>query len=84
MRCHVSESSKPTLPTLVNSYSPVEMNSHQDLQTMIMQVKASSSRLEQKLNQCLWTQKVLMILVSILLAFSFSTFYMLCTGKRIY
>lgn len=52
------------------------------ISTQLMRAIASNSRLERKLDQCLWLQKVLMILVSFLTAICFSTFYMLYTGER--
>uniref|UniRef100_A0A8C9TBF3 Motile sperm domain containing 2 n=1 Tax=Scleropages formosus TaxID=113540 RepID=A0A8C9TBF3_SCLFO len=85
LRCFNSASETSCLLSfpLINSSPATEMNSHQDLQSMIMQVMASNSRLEQKLNQCLWTQKVLMFLLSVFMALSFG-FSLLYARQRIF
>lgn len=47
----------------------------------LVRLMAINSRLEQKLDSCLQTQKFLMVLVSILMAFSFSTMYLIWTSS---
>lgn len=44
--------------------------------SQVLEVMASSSRLEHKLNQCLWAQEVLMVLVAALMAVCSFTLYM--------
>ncbi|XP_036396013.1 motile sperm domain-containing protein 2 [Megalops cyprinoides] len=78
LRCHVLESGLTVTP-LTDSPIPSGPSGHQDLHTMLMRVAASSSRLEQKLDHCLWVQKVLTVLVMVLMAFSFCTLYLLYT-----
>uniref|UniRef100_A0AAY4DS50 CRAL-TRIO domain-containing protein n=1 Tax=Denticeps clupeoides TaxID=299321 RepID=A0AAY4DS50_9TELE len=46
----------------------------------LMQVMASNCRLEKKLDMCLWVQKVLLVLVSFIVAFSFSALYLMWTS----
>ncbi|XP_023673290.1 motile sperm domain-containing protein 2 isoform X1 [Paramormyrops kingsleyae] len=83
LRCHTFEINNPVLGILSDS-TPLGSgtNGQPDLHSTLMRAIASNSRLEQKLDQCLWLQKVLMILVSFLTAVCFSTFYMLYTGER--
>ncbi|XP_052004461.1 motile sperm domain-containing protein 2-like [Xyrauchen texanus] len=80
LRCHVLESTKSILINSFESPSVTPNYEHQDLQTMLMRVMMSNSRLEQKLETCLWVQKVLVVLVSFLLAISFTTAYSLWTS----
>ncbi|KAJ8255516.1 hypothetical protein COCON_G00193800 [Conger conger] len=79
LRCHVLESSPAPSPV---TESPLAsgINSHQDLQTTLLRVAASSARLEQNLDRCLWIQKVLTHLMSFVMAFSFCTLYLVYTG----
>ncbi|XP_043086496.1 motile sperm domain-containing protein 2 [Puntigrus tetrazona] len=67
LRCHVLEIPKSILSNSFESLSGTT-NDHQDLQSTLMRLMATNSRLEQKLDSCLWTQKVLLGLVSFLLA----------------
>ncbi|XP_068602269.1 motile sperm domain-containing protein 2 [Brachionichthys hirsutus] len=63
LRCHVLERAKPA-PSLFRENSvESETNEQQELNTALMRVMACSSRLEEKLNACLWQQKVLVGLV---------------------
>lgn len=66
LRCHVLESPKAASSFLRDS--PVEPGSSGQLEinTALMRVMACNSRLEQKLNTCLWVQKVLVGLVLLL------------------
>ncbi|XP_051566621.1 motile sperm domain-containing protein 2 isoform X2 [Myxocyprinus asiaticus] len=80
LRCHVLESTKSVLGNSFESPSVTQTNEHQDLQMMLMRVMMSNSRLEQKLETCLWVQNVLVVLVSFLLAISFATAYSLWTS----
>uniref|UniRef100_A0AAQ5ZEG4 Motile sperm domain containing 2 n=1 Tax=Amphiprion ocellaris TaxID=80972 RepID=A0AAQ5ZEG4_AMPOC len=63
LRCHVLESIKPALSPLRDSPMDTATSGQQELNTQLMRVMACNSRLEQKLNTCLWVQKVLMGLV---------------------
>ncbi|KAG9349343.1 hypothetical protein JZ751_027786 [Albula glossodonta] len=83
LRCHVLESS-PVFSSLTDSPLTSGTSSQPDLQTMLMRVVASNSKLEQQLDQCLWIQKVLTVLVSFLMAFSFCTLYLVYIGSRSY
>lgn len=82
LRCHVLESSKPTVSPLRDS--PVEMGSsgQQELSTALMRVMACNSRLEQKLNSCLWVQKVLVGLVLILVVLNVLCLFLLGTSQQ--
>ncbi|KAF7663096.1 hypothetical protein LDENG_00218450 [Lucifuga dentata] len=66
LKCHILQDVKSALnPTPDNYSTPVITNSttgQQDIHTMLLQVLASSSRLQQKLDQSLWTQKVIIVL----------------------
>ncbi|XP_050975301.1 motile sperm domain-containing protein 2 [Labeo rohita] len=68
LRCHVLETPKSILNNSFESPSVTATNDHQDLQSMLMNMMVSNSRLEQKLESCLWMQKVLLGLLSFLLA----------------
>ncbi|XP_076025963.1 motile sperm domain-containing protein 2 [Genypterus blacodes] len=70
LRCHVLESTKPLMSALKDA--PVEggANGNQELNMALMRVMACNSRLEQKLDRCLWVQKVLVGLVLILVFFN--------------
>uniref|UniRef100_A0AAY4DSC3 MSP domain-containing protein n=1 Tax=Denticeps clupeoides TaxID=299321 RepID=A0AAY4DSC3_9TELE len=57
-------------------YSPIS----QYTRHLLMQVMASNCRLEKKLDMCLWVQKVLLVLVSFIVAFSFSALYLMWTS----
>ncbi|XP_071388434.1 motile sperm domain-containing protein 2-like isoform X1 [Centroberyx affinis] len=86
LKCHVLQGLKPALSLTANNYNrpPITngTNGHQDMQTMLLQVMASSRRLEQKLDHCLWTQKVIIVLVMALTALWCSTLYIQHTGDR--
>ncbi|KAI4898787.1 hypothetical protein NFI96_026047 [Prochilodus magdalenae] len=71
LRCHVLESPKSILSNPSDSPSSTPTGDSQDLQTALMRLMASNSRLEQKLDASIWLQKVLLVLVSVLMAFNF-------------
>ncbi|XP_038870368.1 motile sperm domain-containing protein 2 [Salvelinus namaycush] len=77
LRCHVMESTKPILSYPSGCDNPVEggANGHPDLHTTLMRVMVCNARLEQKLDQCLWVQQVLIGLVLVVMMFSFLTLY---------
>lgn len=77
LRCHVLESTKPILSYPSGCDNPVEggANGHPDLHTTLMRVMVCNARLEQKLDQCLWVQQVLIGLVLVVMMFSFLTLY---------
>ncbi|XP_029924837.1 motile sperm domain-containing protein 2-like isoform X2 [Myripristis murdjan] len=80
LKCHILQSLKPTLNLDNHNYNSPAIsngtNGHQDIHTTLLQVMASSRRLEQKLDRCLWTQKVIIVLVMALAALWCSTLYM--------
>ncbi|XP_076858105.1 motile sperm domain-containing protein 2 [Brachyhypopomus gauderio] len=80
LRCHVLESPKSILSNLSDSPLGTPTPDTQDLHTTLIRVMAYTSRLEQKVEMCLWVQKVLLVLTSLLLAFSFFTVYLLWTS----
>uniref|UniRef100_A0A674MWR4 Motile sperm domain containing 2 n=1 Tax=Takifugu rubripes TaxID=31033 RepID=A0A674MWR4_TAKRU len=83
LRCHVLEGAKPTgtavkyhkkfFLSLIYSF----VHSHQ-----LMRLMACNSRLEQKLNTCLWIQKVLTVLVLVLLMLTLLCLYLLGTSAQ--
>ncbi|XP_055734168.1 motile sperm domain-containing protein 2-like [Salvelinus fontinalis] len=75
LRCHILESTKPILTC--GSDSPIEggANGHPDLHTTLMRVMVCNARLEQKLDQYLWVQQVLIGLVLVLMMFTFLCLY---------
>ncbi|XP_055070614.1 motile sperm domain-containing protein 2 [Misgurnus anguillicaudatus] len=77
LRCHVLETPKFVHSNSLESLSVTSTNENQDLQTTLQRLMNTNSRLEQKLEMCLWVQKVLLVLVSFLLALSFMTSYSL-------
>ncbi|KAM3861906.1 motile sperm domain-containing protein 2 [Diretmus argenteus] len=82
LRCHVLESIKPALSLLGDSPVEAGADGHQDLNTALMRVMACNARLEQKLDACLWFQKVLVGLVLVLMALSLHCLYLLGTAQR--
>ncbi|XP_073767930.1 motile sperm domain-containing protein 2 isoform X1 [Danio rerio] len=82
LRCHVLESPKSILSNSFEfpSSPTTNVNEHQDLQSTLMRLLATNAALEQKLDWCLWTQKVLLLLLLFLLALSFTTAYTLWTS----
>ncbi|KAM3857103.1 motile sperm domain-containing protein 2-like [Diretmus argenteus] len=81
LKCHVLQDLKPALSLTANyNYNRPAItngaNGHQDIHSTLLQVVAGSSRLEQKLDQCLWTQKVIIVLVMALTAMWCSAPYM--------
>lgn len=52
------------------------------LSHQLMRVMACNSRLEQKLNECLWVQKVLVVLVLVLLMLTLLCLYLLGTSAQ--
>ncbi|XP_053483788.1 motile sperm domain-containing protein 2 [Ictalurus furcatus] len=77
LRCHVLEPPKSILSSSNESISVTSTSDAHDLQTALTRIMTTTSRLEQKLEMCLWVQKVLLVMVSVLMAFSFSTMYSL-------
>ncbi|XP_056435788.1 motile sperm domain-containing protein 2 [Gadus chalcogrammus] len=75
LRCHVMESAKPPLSPLGDGPLETGANGQQDLSTTLMRVMASNARLEQKLDSCLWVQKVLLGLMVLLLALIVQVLY---------
>ncbi|XP_067116402.1 motile sperm domain-containing protein 2-like [Osmerus mordax] len=93
LQCHILEGLQPALNPVRNSQKEQpkiqETNGQPDMHTTLMHMLASSTRLEQKLERCLWSQKVLTAMVTALTAMltaltglGFSAFYMLYTGDN--
>ncbi|XP_071331655.1 motile sperm domain-containing protein 2 [Trachinotus anak] len=82
LRCHVLESVKPTVSLLRDSPVDTGTNGQQELNTVLMRMMASNSRLEQKLSTCLWVQKVLIGLVLVLMVLNLLCLYLLGTAQR--
>ncbi|CAL8322251.1 unnamed protein product [Merluccius merluccius] len=68
LRCQVLETVKPALSPLGDGPMETGANGLPDVNTTLMRVMACNARLEQKLDSCLWTQKVLVGLLLALLA----------------
>ncbi|KAI5628613.1 motile sperm domain-containing protein 2 [Silurus asotus] len=75
LRCHVLETPKSILNNSHDSILGTSPNSTHDLHTALTRLTVANSRLEQKLESCLWLQKVLLVMVSVLMAFGFSTMF---------
>ncbi|KAM7407344.1 hypothetical protein PAMA_003188 [Pampus argenteus] len=82
LRCHVLESVKSTVNPLRDSPVETGSNGQQEFNTALMRVMACNSRLEQKLNTCLWVQKVLVVLVLVLVMLNLLCLYRLGTAQR--
>ncbi|XP_020490085.1 motile sperm domain-containing protein 2 [Labrus bergylta] len=82
LRCHVLESAKLTMSPLKDSLLETGSSGQQELNTMIMRVMTCNSRLEQKLNTCLWVQKVLIVLVLVLVVLNLQCLYLLGTSQQ--
>ncbi|XP_067439465.1 uncharacterized protein [Thunnus thynnus] len=54
LQCHVLQDGKPAVRLMTYKY---DTPAHTDIHSMLRQVMSSSSRLEHKLDRCLWTQK---------------------------
>lgn len=76
LKCQVLQDVKPVLRLTANSYhTPAASSDHQRIHATLLQVMASSSRLEQKLDRSLWTLKVFMVLAMVLTALWGLTLY---------
>ncbi|XP_017278198.1 motile sperm domain-containing protein 2 [Kryptolebias marmoratus] len=82
LRCHTLDSVKAAVDPLRDS--PVETfnSGQQEVNTSLMRVMACNSRLEQKVNSCLWLQKVLITLVLVLVALNLLCLYQLGAAPR--
>uniref|UniRef100_A0A3Q3MH37 Motile sperm domain containing 2 n=1 Tax=Mastacembelus armatus TaxID=205130 RepID=A0A3Q3MH37_9TELE len=83
LRCHVLESVKPTLSPLRDSPVDTGSSRQQEVNTLVsslLQMMTCNSRLEQKLNTCLWVQKVLIGLVLVLVVLNLLCLYLLGTS----
>ncbi|KAK6485527.1 motile sperm domain-containing protein 2-like isoform X1 [Huso huso] len=82
LRCHVTESSKPM--SLLLDENPLHSNiknNQEDLHSKIIRLLASNKRCEEQIDECLWFQKMLMGLVSLLMAITCSALYLLYTDR---
>ncbi|CAN9497691.1 unnamed protein product [Ophioblennius macclurei] len=80
LRCNVLESLKTPVSPLRDTFVETPSGGQQELSTALMRVMACNSRLEQKLNTCLWVQKVLVGLVFILMLLNLQCLYLLGTS----
>ncbi|XP_056145375.1 motile sperm domain-containing protein 2 [Lampris incognitus] len=82
LRCHILESIKPAQSPLGDGAVETGTNGHQDLNIALMRMAACNARLEQKLDTCLWVQKVLIALVLVLAVFNLLCLYQVGTARR--
>ncbi|XP_045909635.1 motile sperm domain-containing protein 2 [Micropterus dolomieu] len=82
LRCHVLESFKPTVSPPKDSPVETGTSGQQELGTALMRMMACNSRLEQKLNTCLWVQKVLIVLVLLLVVLNLLSLFWLDTSQQ--
>lgn len=82
LRCHVLDGGKPTVSPLRDSPVETGTNGQQELNTALMRMMACNSRLEQKVNSCLWVQKVLVGLVLILVVLNLLCLFLLGSSQR--
>ncbi|XP_054643342.1 motile sperm domain-containing protein 2 isoform X2 [Dunckerocampus dactyliophorus] len=80
LRCHVVESAKPAVSSLKDGAA--ETGSSKDINTALMRLMASNSRLEQNVNTCLWVQKVLVGLVLSLVMLNLYCIHLLATSQQ--
>ncbi|KAG8137341.1 putative Motile sperm domain-containing protein [Naja naja] len=68
LRCHVVESSKPSLTINENAFnSPSKTN--EDLHFQLRQLLQANKRLQEQIDRCVWFQQLTLFLVFILLCF---------------
>uniref|UniRef100_A0A1A8NV69 Motile sperm domain containing 2 n=1 Tax=Nothobranchius rachovii TaxID=451742 RepID=A0A1A8NV69_9TELE len=82
LRCHSLDVVKPAVNLPRESVFDASNGGQQEVSTALMRVMACNSRLEQKLNSCLWLQKVLTGMVLILVALNLLCLYLLGTAPR--
>ncbi|XP_008326743.1 motile sperm domain-containing protein 2 [Cynoglossus semilaevis] len=82
LRCHVLQSVKTTVSPLRDSLIESGSSGQLDLETMIRQMMACNSRLEQRLNSSLWLQKVLTALVLVLMTLNLLCVYLVYSAQR--
>ncbi|KAK5861081.1 hypothetical protein PBY51_022501 [Eleginops maclovinus] len=84
LRCQILEGPKQAVNPLRDS--PVEVvgggGGQQEFHTALMRVITCNARLEQKLNSCLWVQKVLIGLVLVLLVLNLLCLRLLTTSQQ--
>ncbi|XP_006638072.1 motile sperm domain-containing protein 2 [Lepisosteus oculatus] len=80
LRCHIIERS---IPTSLSKDIPLSngKTSPEDLHSKLIRVMASSKRLEEQIDHCLWLQKMLIGLVSLLMAATCFILHLLYTGS---
>ncbi|XP_032385467.1 motile sperm domain-containing protein 2 [Etheostoma spectabile] len=83
LRCHVLESVKPQTLTPLRD-SPVETgtNGQQELNSALMRLMTCNARMEQKLNTCLWVQKVIIGLVLVLVGLNLMCLHVLSASQQ--
>nr|XP_014352344.1 PREDICTED: motile sperm domain-containing protein 2 isoform X2 [Latimeria chalumnae] len=82
LRCHVVESNKPAIASFSDSTlgSIPSKDSKEHLHLKLTKLLASNARLEEQINQCIWFQQLLGVLVSLLVAITCSCLYLLLTN----
>eukprot|EP00063_Salmo_salar_P032362 XP_014007197.1 PREDICTED: motile sperm domain-containing protein 2 [Salmo salar] len=81
LRCRMLEGIKSALSPVTDRSNKMETNGYQEKHTTLFQLMTSSYRLEQKMDRCLWWQKLLTVLVTALTALGFSALYIQYTGE---
>ncbi|XP_024143022.1 motile sperm domain-containing protein 2 [Oryzias melastigma] len=82
LRCHALSSSKPAPNALKESVVDGQSSRQDELTSMLLRVTTCNHRLEQKLDSCLWVQKVLIGLVLVLVVLNLQCLYLLGTAQR--
>ncbi|XP_037542413.1 motile sperm domain-containing protein 2 [Nematolebias whitei] len=82
LRCHTLDSVKAAVDPLKESPMETFTSGQQELSTALMRLMNCNSRLEQKVNSCLWLQKVLTALVLVLAVLNLLCLYVLGTAQR--
>lgn len=84
LRCHVLEGAKPTVSPVKEGLLEVGASNsgQQELNTVLMRLMTSNARLEQKINTCVWVQKVLVGLVLLLTVLNLLSLSLLRTSQQ--
>ncbi|XP_028291049.1 motile sperm domain-containing protein 2 isoform X2 [Gouania willdenowi] len=82
LRCNVLEGVKAAASPLRDGPMETAPSGQQDFNTALMRMMTCTSRMEQKLNTCLWVQKVLVVLVLVLVALNLLCLYLLGTTQQ--
>nr|XP_060625981.1 motile sperm domain-containing protein 2 isoform X2 [Anolis sagrei ordinatus] len=77
LRCHVTESSKPSSLTLNESTFNIPAKSNEDLHLQLTQLLQANTRLREQIDRCVWFQQLTLLLVFLLVASTTYCFYLL-------